>query len=1277
MQHVLSRLLLASCFLCMTLLLQGQAPTVPTSNLTFPSVDGDRLQIRWTKGNGSRRIVIARAGTPVTASPTDGVDYNTNTNFGSGDEIAPGEFIVYDGTAFGVTVRSLQANTTYHFRVFEYNGSGAATEYLITSFLAGSQATVAAPTVQASNITFSNITGNSMTVTCTRGNGTRRIIVAKSGSPVDANPVDQVLYNWNEFFGRGPQIGTGNYVVYRGTANTINLRSLSPNTTYHFAIYEYNGSSAPIYLLPGASASQTTATTPTTGPTNLEVASQEGNRFRIRWTNGNGNRRLLVVKEGSAVTGVPVDGVQYAADLDFGDGDQLNAGEYVISSSTSSSTEVRNLQPNTTYYIAVFEFNGSASNTFYLTSTVLTGSVSTAVTPSTGASAISFTNVTGNSMRINWTRGNGARRLVVMKAGSAVDFSPTDLSNYGFGNIFGLSTAHLGGGNYAVYRGTGNSVNVTSLTPGVTYHIAIFEYNGSSYPVYLRPGTTANQATLAVPPTTPASNVRVNQIECDRMRILYTRGNGDRRIIVAKAGSAPTSLPVDGQDYTASNSFGDGDDLGTGEFVVYDGTAALQTISNLSIGTNYFFRVYEYYGTGANTLYLTSSFGAVNEQTASVPATNPTDLSFSNVQATQMTLSWTNGSGTARLLVVKANSAVDFVPTDCMAYSTSLSGFGSATYDRGGGNYTVYRGASNSITITNLTPGVDYHFALFEYEGNSRPVYSDTPPRANQSTPVVAPSTQASNLRFDNIGGTASRILWNRGSGSRRLVVMRADGVTRADPADATSYTADSNFGDGDATGLDNFVVYDGTSNQVTVRGLSIGTLYRVEIYEYNGSGSDIRYLRPSLAGSFTTAAKPSLSPSNLLINETSATSVQVSWTNGNGNGRLLVVTPNAAFAGSLTDGTTYASSTTYGQGVTAVGNGFVCYVGTGTVSTVSGLAEGSTYQFTLYEYGGTSSSPAFGTTPVVGSFTTPGPPQVQSSGFMASDILSNSVRLDWTQGSGQRRLILVRRGGDVNATPVDGTDYSPNSNYGAGDQLGTNNYAIYAGAGSSMVLTGLQAGAAYFFRIYEYNFTGASTRYQLTNPTVLSIVTAPLPVECTSFQGHYDKERKANILQWSTAIEENNEGFGIERSSDGHTFEAIGWKEGVGDSDQVSTYEFVDDQLGTSPVHYYRLQQFDFDGAQEQSCGLISIASPLNAATSWKIFPNPLSGAALKLESSTRGTIEVEVFHISGQSVWKGQVEETGTGNGIDLSTLPAATYTVFMQHANGERYQQILIKN
>ena len=43
---------------------------------------------------------------------------------------------------------------------------------------------------------------------------------------------------------------------------------------------------------------------------------------------------------------------------------------------------------------------------------------------------------------------------------------------------FGGSGTSLING-YVVYKGTGTSVNVTNLTPGVTYHVAVFEFAGA------------------------------------------------------------------------------------------------------------------------------------------------------------------------------------------------------------------------------------------------------------------------------------------------------------------------------------------------------------------------------------------------------------------------------------------------------------------------------------------------------------------------------------------------------------------------------------------------------------------------------------------------------------------------------------------------------------------------------------------------------------------------------------------------------------------------------
>ena len=70
---------------------------MPSSNLSFNNIDGNLFQVSFTKGDGEKRLIIAKEGSPVTAIPSDGVDYIAG-DFGLGNEIAPGEFVVYEGT---------------------------------------------------------------------------------------------------------------------------------------------------------------------------------------------------------------------------------------------------------------------------------------------------------------------------------------------------------------------------------------------------------------------------------------------------------------------------------------------------------------------------------------------------------------------------------------------------------------------------------------------------------------------------------------------------------------------------------------------------------------------------------------------------------------------------------------------------------------------------------------------------------------------------------------------------------------------------------------------------------------------------------------------------------------------------------------------------------------------------------------------------------------------------------------------------------------------------
>src|SRR5690606_18103217 len=130
--------------------------------------------------------------------------------------------------------------------------------------------------------------------------------------------------------------------------------------------------------------------------------------------------------------------------------------------------------PSQEYYFAVFEYNGDATNTFYLTDAFLANNGTTVSAPTDQASDLTFSNITGTSMTVNWTSGNGSGRILVGKAGSAVDFDPVDLTYYPYYNSgFYNSYYDLGNGNFSLYASSGNSVTIYNLKPGETYHFEV------------------------------------------------------------------------------------------------------------------------------------------------------------------------------------------------------------------------------------------------------------------------------------------------------------------------------------------------------------------------------------------------------------------------------------------------------------------------------------------------------------------------------------------------------------------------------------------------------------------------------------------------------------------------------------------------------------------------------------------------------------------------------------------------------------------------------------
>ncbi|MGD9491749.1 MAG: GEVED domain-containing protein [Bacteroidales bacterium] len=83
------------------------------------------------------------------------------------------------------------------------------------------------------------------------------------------------------------------------------------------------------------------------------------------------------------------------------------------------------------------------------------------------------------------------------------------------------------------------------------------------------------------------------------------------------------------------------------------------------------------------------------------------------------------------------------------------------------------------------------------------------------------------------------------------------------------------------------------------------------------------------------------------------------------------------------------------------------------------------------------------------------------------------SLTVNWTNGSGNSRLVVARLTATAGVDPISGLTYTANTAFGSGSTTGTGNFVVYNGTGTSVTVTGLTSGTNYTFTVYEFSNTG------------------------------------------------------------------------------------------------------------------------------------------------------------------------------------------------------------
>ena len=263
--------------------------------------------------------------------------------------------------------------------------------------------------------------------------------------------------------------------------------------------------------------------------------------------------------------------------------------------------------------------------------------------------------------------------------------------------------------------GTFSSTITGGLAAATHYYVRAYATNaiGTAY------GPEVEFYTLSIEPTGQVTGVTNPVKTATTIDLSWTAAPGaDGYIIIQKTGpTAPTSTGVED-----GKPFADFTSIPVGSSVVFEVTSATCQITGLTSTTQYSFTIIPFAKGADNSTYNYKVDGTLGTITVSTTAAEPTiqasELKWETVATNSMGLSWTNGNGVGRVLVMKANSSTTD-PTNGITYTGSTV-FGSGD-QIGAGTYVIYSGtgpAKSYIVISNLDLLTLYYFKVMEYNGS-------------------------------------------------------------------------------------------------------------------------------------------------------------------------------------------------------------------------------------------------------------------------------------------------------------------------------------------------------------------------------------------------------------------------------------------------------------------------------------------------------------------------------------------------------------------------------
>lgn len=604
------------------------------------------------------------------------------------------------------------------------------------------------------------------------------------------------------------------------------------------------------------------------------------------------------------------------------------------------------------------------------------GTATTTSAPTLSASNLQFSNVTSSSLTLNWTNGNGQGRLVTcVETSPYPPDSPQNNTYYSQNSNFQLAPNLFSYSDTKVmYVGAGSSVNILGLSPNTTYRFDVIEYNGSSSDTKYNVNNAAYayQNTLNVAPPIPATSAAFGLATPYMAQTNNTFYNNSSNFIPTTyywtfTGANVqflTTYNIDPITNVYWNTSGNYEVIlqavnSNGTSILRKRTVAVQPFQSLTADLIVESMIVTPQNSMVNTPISITGYiknqGLDNYTLGQVLYTSFYFSTDNILDAGDFEITRYGQSGFPDQLFFSNNiNQGEFVP---FSISFNTSDYWPAYYNNGnrlpGNYYIIAKVDNNNLVQEGNESNNTYAFQINLQE--ALPDYIIEPTISMNPSNLKSGSTLSLNYTLNNIGP---------GGASSTLVYYFLSTDLTLSSDDINLYTDYASLGNRNVS----IKIPSSTKD---------GNYYILIAANHNSSQAETNKsnnVRASSAIVVTSPNQPSQKATNLFLTNITNSSVRLNWTNGNGSGRIVIVSKGSAAEDNATnsnngypfDGCVYTSSGSYliGQNVNyaqpwppAIQSSRVVYNGNSNSVNISGLENNEIYYFSVWEYGGSGVS--------------------------------------------------------------------------------------------------------------------------------------------------------------------------------------------------------------------------------------------------------------------------------------------------------------------------------